>query len=147
MTLILQLAEFIKESEQWGHRSKWLGDDTMKVYVRRANHVVSPKKSMATLDIAAIDVNEDKQNQGLCTAFLKEAHELNPWEATYVECVHNPILASLLMRHGWIGVTTSDPFTAMAPESYFLPKDMEKYNEEQRLKMMFDRSTNSTGPR
>ena len=137
MTLLEQLTEFIGESEKWGHRSKWIGDDFMKVYVRRANHIVSPKKSMATLDIASIDVAEEKQNQGLCTKFLKDAHEINPWEATYVECVHNPLLASMLMRRGWIGVTTSDLSVGFGTESYFLPKDMDKYNQEQHLRMLY----------
>ena len=145
MTIIQQLSDFIKDAEEFHTRSKWLQDENMKVYVRKAFHIVYPKKQMSTLDIAAIDVDEDKQNQGLCTKFLKEAHELNPWQATYVECVHNPILISLLMRNGWIGVTTSDPLSSLSPESYFLPKDMEKYNEEQKLKMMFERKFNNYG--
>lgn len=128
-TVIEQLADFIKQAED-GIRNLWLSDDIMKVYVRMGRHIIGTGKISVTLDIASVEVEEENQGRGVWTEFLEKAHEMNPWEATYVECVHNPILATSLIRHGWMPVPLSS-------ESFFMPKDIQKYFEQQRLKQKF----------
>ena len=116
MTIIEQLVEFISDSDKkkFGN-SKWISDDVMQVYVRKGYHLIFGK-THTCLDLANVTVIESKQGQGLWRNFLAEAHSLNPWEATYVECVHNQILAQSLLRNGW---------TPNLYESYFMLKETE----------------------
>jgi hypothetical protein len=132
-TVIEQLAEFIKDSENSYTNNLWLQDDIMKVYVRKGRHMVYPGKLSTTLDIAAVEVDEDKQGQGYWTDFLDKAHEMNPWEATYVENTLNPVLATSLIRHGWM------PVPGSFPESFFMPKDSAKYFDQQFLHQKFSK--------
>lgn len=125
-TIIEKLAIFIQDSEKNLTRSMWISDEYMSVYVRKAKRYLSGKMS-TTLDIASVTIDEDKQGQGIWTDFLAKAHELNPWDATYVENVLNPILAGSLLRHGWI----------VMGESFLMPKDPAKYFEQQFLKQKF----------
>lgn len=135
MTVLEQLADFIKNTES-GLRSLWLEDDVMKVYVRKGYHVIHQGgKAAITLDIAAVEVIEEKRGQGHWADFVTKAHEMNPWEATFVECVHNPELAASLMKHGWMVA----PGVAM--ESFFLPKDIGKYYDQMFLKQKFNPGT------
>lgn len=130
-TIIEQLQAFLKEAEESYHARQWLADDKMKVYVRKGRHAISPGKIATTLDIASVEVDEEYQRQGVWSDFIQKAHELNPWEATYVECVHNPHLAESLLRHGWMPVSQPGLYS---PESFFMPKDVAKYYEEQYLR-------------
>lgn len=91
--------------------SQWLGDDEMKVYVRKGRHMVDGKMRI-TLDIAAVEVYE--QSQGTFKNFLQRAHETHPWDGTYAECVHNPRLAVFFIRDGWLPINMG--------ESFYLPK-------------------------
>lgn len=95
-----ELEKFIDESENKRIRNKWIDDENMKVYVRKGYRLIN-KKMVQTLDIASIAVDEDKRRMGFCSKFLEEAHELNPWDATFVECVLNQNLACHLLRNGW----------------------------------------------
>lgn len=97
MTVIEQLKEFFAMENSFP-RVKWLRDDKMQVYVRRGMHIVGGKASVC-FDIANVEVY--KQKQGTWTAFLWQAHEMNPWDCTFVECVLNPILASWLLKNGF----------------------------------------------
>lgn len=130
-TVIEQLADFIdalenKTPENYAPANLWLQDDVMKVYVRKGRHIISSGKISTTLDVANVEVDEAKQGQGYWTKFISEAHKLNPWEATFIELVHNPILFASLMKRGWLPVPNS-------PKSFFLPKDMKKYYDQQYL--------------
>lgn len=110
-----QLDKFIKDSEYRFINNLWLRDDSMSVYVRKARHVLYPGKMSLTLDIAAVEVEEKMQRQGIFTRFLSKAHALNPWEATFVENAHAPHLAKFLMTHGWLS-------QHLFPESFFMLK-------------------------
>jgi len=130
-TVLEQLADFIKESEDKHVYNLWLGDDNMKVYVRKGRHMIYPGKLSTTLDIASVEVDEDKQRQGIWSDFLDKAHEMNPWDATYVENVHNPIIQVSLIKHGWL------PVPGVWPESFFMPKDTAKYYDQQYMKQKY----------
>src|SRR6516162_1305628 len=88
MTGIEMLTEWIRRV---GNRkymtNEWLMADDMKVYVRRGYHVCG-----FCLDVASVEVYD--KGQGTFTRFLEVAHALNPWDATFVECVHNERLAA-----------------------------------------------------
>ena len=121
MTVLEQLAEFIADAEGKFGQSKWLSDDLMEVYVRRGMHSIEGKQRIC-LDIA--NVNVYKQQQGTWTDFLWKAHELNPWDCTFVECVHNEHLVASLLRSGFMPTPTM--------ESFYLPKKPEEWNAENR---------------
>ena len=55
MTVLEQLAEFIKDSEGRMAQSKWLADDTMNVYVRRGFHSIDGLPRIC-LDVASVTV-------------------------------------------------------------------------------------------
>lgn len=130
MTIIEQLQQFIKDAETGDSRNLWIADDDMQVYIRKGHHLLPNGKIATTLDIANVTVEPSKQRKGLWTAFLAKAQEINPWEGVYVECVHTPYLAMSLMKQGWIGVNNN--------ESFFMPKDMVKYQSQQRLQRKFN---------
>jgi hypothetical protein len=102
-----QLKIFIENaSESRFGKSEWLHFDFMQVYVRKGFHKIE-NKLCTCLDIASIEVDEEKQNQGLFKNFLLQAHDLNPWDATYIENVLNPHLAKHLIKNGWIQIGES----------------------------------------
>lgn len=92
-------------------RNAWIENEIIKVYVRKGRHILAGEVR-TTLDIAAVSVQEEFSRQGIFKSFLKFAHETNPFQATFVECVHNEILASFLLRNGW----------TQTEESFFLKK-------------------------
>lgn len=135
-TVIEQLRDFIdalenKTSESYAPSNLWLQDDVMRVYVRKGRRIIYPKKISTTLDIGSVTVEEDEQGKGHWTTFIKAAHQLHPWEATFVESVLNLDLAASLIRHGW--------FSAPPPatDSYFFPKDPEKFYQQQYLQQKY----------
>ena len=130
-TVIEQLVDFINDAEEKHVYNLWLSDDIMQVYVRKGRHVIYSGKLSTTLDIASVTVAEEYQEQGFWTNFLNKAHEMNPWEATYIENTLNPVLTTSLFRHGWI------PVPNVYPQSFFLPKDVAKYYDQQFLKQKY----------
>ena len=135
-TVIEQLSDFIhalenKTPENYAPANLWIQDDIMRVYIRKGRHIIYPGMISTTLDIGAVEVVEEKQGEGHWTNFIAEAHKLNPWEATFIELVHNPDLFASLMRHGWLPVPTT---ITQAAKSFFMPKDTKKYYDQQYLK-------------
>lgn len=124
MTVIEQLAKFIEEHKDSYIASEWLSDEHMQVYVRRGRRSLISNAFCFTLDIANVVVEEGSQRQGRWSEFLEKAHEMNPWDATFVECVHNPILITHLAKLGWY----------IQQESFFMPKDTQKFFEEQKAR-------------
>jgi len=123
MTVLEKLQEFITEGKDSGYvQPKWLDDESMKVYVRKGRHLLKPGgKIQVCLDIASVEVDEEKRGQGIFSDFLNKAHEMNPWDATFVECVHNQDLALFLMKSGWMMVEAS------IPQSFFMMKNWDNF--------------------
>jgi hypothetical protein len=92
------LRNFINGATTRFTANEWLYSDHMHLYVRKGHHYLDGKRCV-TLDLASFEVYD--KGRGTFTAFLHEAHAINPWEATYVECVHNTRLANWLVRHGF----------------------------------------------
>jgi hypothetical protein len=80
----------------------WIGQQSnfMQVYVRKSNRYLN-RQTLVTLDIATVSIEEEYQKQGYFSEFIKKAHELNPWDATFLENVLYPELVSSLIRKGW----------------------------------------------
>jgi len=96
--VIEQLKDFIEMAKGRINANQWLEDDMMKVYVRKSSRLVSGQR-MNTLDIANIDVTEPGHGTG--GKFFEQAHEMNPWLATYFESVLNNRLGRYLLKHGY----------------------------------------------
>ena len=125
MTVLERLKEFVDEGKDSGYvPPKWIDDDDMKVYVRKGRHILQGGKVRVTLDIANVTVEEDKRGKGIFSNFLEKAHEMNPWDATYVECVHNQDLAVFLLKSGWMMV---DPTLTVGANSFFLMKNWDDF--------------------
>lgn len=125
MTVLERLKEFVDEGKDSGYvPPKWIDDDDMKVYVRKGRHILQAGKVRVTLDIANVTVEEDKRGKGIFSNFLEKAHEMNPWDATYVECVHNQDLAVFLLKSGWMMV---DPTLTVGANSFFLMKNWDDF--------------------
>ena len=120
MNISKRLEEFIKNSQDKRMNNVWIDDENMKAYVRKSYHLIEGKMT-PTLDIASIAVDEEKQKQGFCSRFLEDAHEKNPWDATFVECVLNPDLASHLLRNGWLPCQLGESFYKLKKEIKYDP--------------------------
>ena len=85
-------------------RNQWLRDDCMRVYVRKGLHHLNDGKSHSTLDIASIEILPECRGNGIFKSFLSAAHQLNPFDYVYIECVSNPMMKNYLDRSGWTRV-------------------------------------------
>jgi hypothetical protein len=96
------LKEFIAKHKDGGGKrciNQWLQGDDMDVYVRRSVYRPILCELLVCLDIANVEVHE--KSQGNFTNFLREAHAINPWGATYVESVHEERLHEFLLKEGF----------------------------------------------
>lgn len=99
--IIDQLTTFIEESKNKRVNNTWLEDDLIKIYIRKGRRLYKGDP-FTTLEIANVSIEEEiNQKKGLFSAFLTKAHELNPWQATYIENVINPFLFNHLLKKGW----------------------------------------------
>lgn len=106
--LIEELHLFIESSKKTKFgASRWIGDDQMKVYVRKSKRQLKDQL-VDCFDVASIEVYPQFQNQGLGGTFLKIAHEANPYFATYIENVMDENLMNHLQKNGWMRTPDSD---------------------------------------
>jgi GNAT superfamily N-acetyltransferase len=116
-TLVAQLETFLDHPTL---RNRWIeADDVMSVYLRKAYRRAS-YPTIASLDIASIEVDPEYQRRGLFRTFVTEAHQRHPYRMTYLESVHTPVLERWCERHGW----TLEP--SSSPPSYYLLRDAEE---------------------
>ncbi|HZX77309.1 hypothetical protein [Lysobacter sp.] len=95
------------------HNSIDLKRNGTSLYLRRSvRSLPCVDEAATTLDIASVCVSSTVQGRGWFTAFLAIADALNPWDATYVECVHNVRLAAFLPTAGFI---------ELPPQNFFRP--------------------------
>lgn len=87
----------------------------MEIYVREGYHYINGMKR-TTFDIANVEVYHKRQ--GIFTQFLKEVEEINPWDAVYVECVHNVLLEAFLLKQGYTWVETNSSRDITPPSFY-----------------------------
>lgn len=111
MEEIKLLNEFINGES----RNQWLNSKRLNVYVRKALRYINKIEirgttPIKTLDIANISVNEGYVGKGLGMQFLKEAHEANPFNVTFIENVLNPSFEEKLRKDGWIEIEDTKCF-------------------------------------
>jgi hypothetical protein len=116
-SILEQLTTFLKDSQDHFKANQWLSDDKMQVYVRKANRYLEGKRKV-TLDIANVEVYH--RGKGTFTRFLEAVHEMNPWDATYVECVLNPRFAAFFVKRFWLPAAGNIGLS----DSFYLPKKM-----------------------
>ncbi len=91
-------------------RNIWIRERDIDVYVRRSNRLIEGNLILC-LDIASVEVNENRQGQGIFKAFLyqfeKEAAKMR--RAVYVENILEPRLLDFLIRKGYILIPKSIP--------------------------------------
>jgi hypothetical protein len=122
------LADFIERhrNRKYG-ASEWLNGDDMAVYVRKSvPRILNDGHKYPTLDIASVTVY--RRGQGHFTKFLREAHAMNPWPATYVENVLEPRLGKFLLGEGFT------QHTGMYPASFYLKKEEQNEPVEKHLR-------------
>lgn len=106
MKVIDELAAFIQEVSGQRRGNRWIGDDTMSVYVRHSLRMVNYdlKETLdykRFLDVANVEVGPEHQGKGFFRAFMTAAKELNPWDGIFIENTHNPIVEKWCQRHNW----------------------------------------------
>ncbi|MGB8346340.1 MAG: hypothetical protein WCD86_15760 [Ktedonobacteraceae bacterium] len=113
--IMQQFGAFLTQAEtRWQYRV-WLETAAMRVYVRKTRRLLAGIVRNS-LDIAAIEIAEEQQGKGLFSAFMTNVHTLNPYEVTYLEHAHNPLIETWCVRHGWV----ADPGTS--PVSFYALK-------------------------
>ncbi|HEY9299817.1 MAG TPA: GNAT family N-acetyltransferase [Phormidium sp.] len=104
----------ISQNSNWYFKNSWIKQSGIaSLYLRRSIRLIPEltdsavdysllqSKMSCTLDIAAIQVEPAYQRKGIGSYLVNLCHEIHPQRVTYVESVHNPILASWLERNGW----------------------------------------------
>ncbi len=95
-----ELAAFIESAQNQKAARAWLENPDIKVYVRKSQRLIEGKMVTA-LDISNATVPEDRRGQGVFTRFLNMAHDINPWDATYVENAQEDRFANYFWRRDW----------------------------------------------
>jgi hypothetical protein len=108
MNMVEAVADFIQRSHTKHVYNEWLYTGEMQLYVRKGIHYLEYEKC-DTLDLASFEVFE--KGKGTFTTFVTQVHAINPWDATYIECVHNDRLRNWLERHGFHKEPDSSPGT------------------------------------
>lgn len=101
-----QLEQFINGNQ----RNTWIQFPLMKVYVRKALHVVNREIFKHTLDIATIEVDEGFQGEGVFTRFLKAAEQVaeRTYLTIYIENILPDQFADFFRRRPGYEVITTD---------------------------------------
>ena len=81
------------------NRNEWLSDGKMKVYVRKSKRCFDGVTLLTCFDCATVEV-EDK-GKGTFKKFIKEFHEINPFQASFIESVCEPRLAEWCEKNNW----------------------------------------------
>ena len=104
----------IQKGSHWHFKNAWVKQQGLgSLYLRRTcrliYELVDPNihweklqsKMSLSLDIAGIQIDAMHQRKVIGSRLINYCHEVNPQQVTYIECVHNPILAGWLERNGW----------------------------------------------
>ena len=94
----MNLTQFISSNL----RNAWISERNIKVYVRKSIRLFG-KEMHQCLDLASVEVDEDKRRQGVFTTFLKrfeeEAKKLG--RAVFVESIMEHRFKDYLLKNGY----------------------------------------------
>lgn len=109
-----KIENFCDQGKTWRFSNAWIKQKGLaSLYLRSSLRLIYEltnrdlsKESISSkmtpvLDIAAIQVEAVHQRKGIGSHLINYCHLINPQKVTYIECVHNPILAGWLERNGW----------------------------------------------
>jgi hypothetical protein len=103
--MINQINDFLNSSV----RNQWVTDEFMQVYLRKS-HRYYAGNLIQFLDIATIVVYPYFQRQGKCGEFIKTAHQINPFQATFVENVLHEFLRVHLRKNQYLEYSITNCF-------------------------------------
>jgi len=118
----MRLDEFIEEGvERVGRlnvasRAHIKEPDFVTLYLRVTRHYVNGVPYKPVLDIADVNVREDRRGRGIFTDLLDRIREAYPTLHLYVENVMEPRFQNHLERYGFVVVEPR-----LDPPCYFLP--------------------------
>lgn len=102
----MNLQQFLKQSFV---DNLWISEKHIKIYVRRSNRILTARTFLETqkfypcLDIASVEVSENRRGKGIFKKFLtrveRQAKKLK--RAVYVESILDPRLVDFLTRRGY----------------------------------------------
>ena len=97
-------------------RNAWIDEKHMKVYVRRSMRLIGTD-TVPCLDLATVEVDEDKRGGGVLTLFIKrfEREAKTRRRGVYVESILEPRLIPFLTKKGYAIV----PHTSMDSTSMY----------------------------
>ena len=106
---------------QGPRRNEWITDGPMRVYIRKANHIIAGAL-IRTLDVASVSVDPDARRRGVFSLWLAGAEKLAREQGLVVrvESILNPHLSRFLSRRGYIRV----PNTVPQQVDMYLPGDV-----------------------
>jgi GNAT superfamily N-acetyltransferase len=81
-------------------RNAWLAGKYNAIYVRKAMRHIQ-LQNFTSLDIAAVETDEEFQGKGLFKMFLTEVIKYSPYQIIYVENVNNPVFAKYFYKNDW----------------------------------------------
>jgi hypothetical protein len=86
--------------------NEWLYGQEMEVYVRKGKHYLN-KNMYTCLDIANIKVYNP--GAGVFTLFLMYMEKMNPWDAIFIENVHNERFQKFFIRRDYTEIPDPPP--------------------------------------
>lgn len=112
----MNLKEFIESDI----KNIWIEEPNIRVYVRRSLRCLTGNTLEKCLDIASVEVDENKQRQGIFTKFLVEfeqsAKKLNRY--VFIESILHEKLLEFLVKRGY---EYTDVSTLTCPSLYKKP--------------------------
>lgn len=105
--LIIKVNDFLESHK----RNEWLFFKWGKIYIRKSVRSLNfPCQGLTKcLDIATIEVYPEYQNKGICKNLIKAIHDMNPYEATFIEEVSNDFLKCHLNKNEY-SIKNNDHF-------------------------------------
>lgn len=86
--------------------SRWLEDDpSLRVYVRRAHHLIDGS-IREVLDIA--NAIAEPMGTGRFTHFLEWIEDVQPYDGTFIESIVNPRFEEFFLNRGYIKIEYDD---------------------------------------
>jgi N-acetylglutamate synthase-like GNAT family acetyltransferase len=95
----MNFSEFLESK----YSNVWIDEPHMKVYVRRAVHLLGPNMACRCLDIGSVEVDEHMRGNGVFKAFLQRFElEAEKRDLTvFVESIMEPRLSNFLQDKGY----------------------------------------------
>ena len=102
------IEDFLEQANSHRMYRAWVDTDIIRVYMRKSFRPLGGNLKQC-LDVGSISIQEEYRGKGLCSFFLSKTHAFNPYDATYIESILNPIIEQWCIRRAWILVAHASP--------------------------------------